>query len=891
MTSFLIVDGSSLIHRAFYAMPLLNNAAGQPTNAVYGLATMLTKVLERENPDFVAICFDKSRKTFRTEKFADYKGQRKETPPELKAQFEPAKELVNALGLVWEEIEGYEGDDIIGTLAQMGAANGIDVIVLTGDRDALQLIGDHVKIHMTQKGISDVKIWDKAALEEHYHLKPAQVIDFKGLMGDSSDNIPGVPGVGEKTALKLLAQYPTMEEIYQHLDEVKPAGLQKKLADNRELAFLSKELATIDCCVPGLKPLADYRRRPAGEELKDFYRKMNFQSLLRQLVQPEKVVLDSNNTADVSNGPWPEKKNSFSDTPCHLLETTTDAAACAARLQEAGQFSFWLDIQGAPYDGNIQACGFALPNGECFGLELMGILDIARIQPFAAVFSDVALAKTTFCAKEAQVALAAFGISLQGVRDDGVLAAYLLDPTANHYVLEDLAATYLQVESLWPTGIPLGQQAARKASYLQPLCCALSEALKEAGMYELYQKIELPLTAILAEMELCGIKVDGSRLQEMAQELQKVEQQLTAEIYDLAGHEFNLNSPKQLGGVLFDELHIPPVKKTKTGYSTDAEVLEQLAAEYDIAKLILEYRTYFKLRTTYAQGLPALIRADGKIHTSFNQTVTATGRLSSAEPNLQNIPVRDELGRKIRMAFVPEKAGNLLLAVDYSQIELRVLAHITGDEGLCQSFLEGEDIHTRTAAEVFGVPLTEVTKEQRRRAKAVNFGIIYGISDFGLARDLGIPRWEAKDYITLYLARYPKVAAYMRDIVAQGKQDGYVSTLLGRRRYLPELNSRNGNIRHFAERMALNTPIQGTAADILKIAMVHLAPRLKQENFQAKLLLQVHDELIFDLPEAEIPALVPLLQEVMSHPIELAVPLEVEVKVGADWYSMHKYER
>ncbi len=951
--TFLIVDGSSLIHRAFFALPVLNNARGEPTNAIYGMAMMLSRFLEQQAPDYAVICFDKSRHTFRTEKFIQYKSQRQETPPELKAQFEPAKRLVEAMGMVWEEIEGYEADDIIGTLAKAGAAADMEIMVLTGDKDALQLIDERIHIYMTQKGITDIKVWDFAALNERYHLKPAQIIDLKGLMGDSSDNIPGVPGIGEKTALKLLAQYPTMEEIYEHLAEIQPAGVQKKLAANRELAFLSKELATVYCDVPGLKPLSDYKRRCDKEELRTYYHRMNFQSLLRQL---EKAGTATGNAGATSGLPWPEKSlpaqaetglpwlektsaqagtdlpwpekgipaqgatgspgtgaplqgstfpaedakvpgviesesggnHAFWGKAVVLLQTAADITAMCEQLKQAGIFGFWLDWQGNSYDGEINGCGFALPDGTSWGLELMGGMDAARLGFLKDILADGTIKKALFAAKEVRVALAAHGLEVAGAEDDVVLASYLLNPAESRYDIKVLAAAYLNAGEEIGLTAPLWQRCGGQAALLLPLAERLKKELEKTGMYRLYREVELPLTFILADMELQGVRVDGGRLKEMAAEFLQAEQKLSLEIYRLAGREFNLNSPKQLGTVLFEDLNIPPLKKTKTGYSTDAEVLELLAADYEIARLLLQYRTYFKLRTTYAQGLPALIKADGKIHTSFNQTVTATGRLSSAEPNLQNIPVRDELGRKIRSAFVTEAPEHVLLAVDYSQIELRVLAHISDDDGLCQAFLNGEDIHARTAAEVFGIPIAEVSREQRRRAKAVNFGIVYGISDFGLSRDLGIPRAEAKDYIQRYLARYPQVAAYMKNIVEEGRQKGYVSTLMGRRRYLPDLNSRNGNIRSFAQRMALNTPIQGTAADILKIAMVNLAPRLKTEKFQAKLLLQVHDELIFEAPEREIIPLAGLLEEVMTHPVELRVPLVVDLKVGADWYSMKK---
>lgn len=887
---FLIIDGSSLVHRAFYAWPLLTNNNGEYTNAVYGLAVMMNKVLETEKPNKVAICFDKSRVTFRTEIFGDYKGGRHATPDELKPQFALAKTLMERMDITWEEIENYEADDIIGTLARLGSAEN-DVLILTGDRDSLQLIGDHTKVMLTKKGITNTEIWDKERLLEHYGLPPEKMIDLKALMGDASDNIPGIAGVGEKTALKLLNEFGNLDNILANAENIKANGLRNKVINGRESALMSRHLAIIDRHMeekfPELADLQRYEYNPEplqeNRKLVDFYKEMNFMSLLRAV--PKAVPKSAAKSTDKKDSEGSTEEMDFSGglfaaaVSVPVADTDVVPAELAAELQKCHGFAVCMQ-------GNSLAVQY-----DKAGKDEVCVLDAKALadDELGRVFAAENIKKLTFGGKNLAVRLGMSGGKCCGIADDVELMAYLLDPVAGSYEPYVLAAKYLNGDVINPKEYTEQELAALSVSLLPQLVAALRERLVELTMDKLYREMEMPLSLVLADMELNGIHVDKKVLQNIDLELSGLEADLMGKIYDLAGRSFNINSPKQLGEVLFVELGIPPVKKTKTGFSTNQEVLEQLKEEYAIADLVLQYRSVSKLRSTYAVGLQDLIGEDGKIHTTFNQTVTATGRLSSTDPNLQNIPVREEMGRQLRKAFLPS-GDNLLISADYSQIELRVLAHIADDAVLKKSFIDNEDIHARTAAEVFGVDIAEVTREQRRRAKAVNFGIVYGISEYGLARDLGITRAEGKEYIEKYLAGYDGVRFYMKDIVEQGKAKGYVETLLGRKRWLPDLNNRNYNLRSFAERTALNTPIQGTAADIMKLAMLKVADRLKAENLQTKMLLQVHDELILEAPPTEKAAAVRILREEMEGAFPLSVPMTVDVKCGTDWYHMEKID-
>ncbi len=891
-TKFLVVDGSSLLHRAFFALPLLTNPQGEYTNAVYGFATMFNRVLAQEKPQRVAVCFDKSRHTFRTELYAEYKGQRAATPSELSPQFESCKALLEAMGVVWEEAEGFEADDIIGTLSRLGAAEQNEVLILTGDRDSFQLIGENVRVMMTRKGISQTEIWDEAALLEHYALTPAQMIDLKALMGDASDNIPGVAGVGEKTALKLLAEYHDLDTVLANTANVSGKALRAKLENGRESALLSRRLAIIDCHMSGYDDLSKYDYQPqalaANQPLQDFYQRMGFTSFLKPLegtapkpkrteqlsLQPEQPKATA--PAPVADVPMPEYRLLL------LAEELPQKLAGAELLYLNVNRDFW-------------AFAAAEKPTEIFVVARQSLID-ALAQPENALGGWLQQRRLLGC--DLKPLLTLLGRYAAGVGpaelqawaarlEDLALAAYLLEPTATDYRAETLAARYLG----WPLLLEKQYEPAALAAYgigaLARLQQHIWPILQREQLLELYQQIERPLLPILAAMEAVGIIVSRETLQTLNQEFTAEESAHAARIYELAGHSFNINSPKQLGEVLFEEMGIAPLKKTKTGFSTSVEVLEQLAGQYEIAEQVLAFRSASKLRSTYAEGLQGLIAEDGRLHTSFNQTVTATGRLSSTDPNLQNIPVRTDMGRRLRKAFCAS-TGCVLLAADYSQIELRVLADISNDSVLQQSFFNKEDIHARTAAEVLGIGIDEVTPQQRRSAKAVNFGIVYGISDFGLAQDLGISRGEAKAYIEAYLQRYDGVRQYMQDIVAQGREHGFVQTLCGRKRWLPDLRSRNFNLRSFAERTALNTPIQGTAADIIKLAMLRVQQALTEAGLQSRMLLQVHDELIFDVPRTELEQLQALVREAMEGAFALKVPLVVDMKIGEDWYNMEK---
>ena len=853
MAKLLLIDGSSLLHRAFFALPLLSNKDGVFTNAVHGFMMMFNRVLSEESPDYLAVCFDKSRHTFRNRLFADYKGTRSETPIELRGQFELIKQVLDASGVRWLEMDDFEADDLLGTLARRGAAEGFRVDIYTGDRDIFQLVDDNTTVFWTRKGISDIERVDEAAVRERYGVTPPHLADLKGLMGDSSDNIPGVAGVGEKTAVKLLSQYGDLETLYEHSDELK-GKLAERIGSSRDMAFLSRDLATIRCDAPVKEGWDELAFDPDIDksELSSLYAKLGLHQLMRRL-KPTGATGESKKAQpaapiDDPDRPWPE-------------EGETDAATAP--------------VEAAPAPAG-DACVLLLQDGK---LTLMppgsGPLAAGDPTAYADLLADGSIPKITCDAKEIIKHLAAFGLSLSGVTDDVLLAAYLIDPSRGEYLLSELLPEY---------GLP----AADPVRFLPALCQKLRDTLVSRDMMKLYTEMELPLSEVLARMELAGIRADAGRLREMSVELAEAADKYQKRIYEQAGHEFNINSPKQLGTVLFEELGIPPLKKTRSGYSTDAEVLETLALTQPICQDILDYRFVTKLRSTYTEGLSRLVAADGKIHTCFKQTVTATGRLSSVEPNLQNIPIRQEEGRRIRRVFMPDETGDYLLAADYSQIELRVLAHISGDAKLRQAYIDEEDIHARTASEVFGVPIDQVTPDLRRAAKAVNFGIVYGISSYGLSRDLGVSRNEAQQYIDRYLARYPEVAAYQARIILEAKEKGYVETLFGRRRYLPDLLSRNFNLRSFAQRVAMNAPIQGSAADIIKLAMISVDRDMRERGLASKMLLQVHDELIFNVPEGELEIMKEMVRQHMEHAVELSVPLTVDVKAGHDWYAMEE---
>lgn len=861
-----LLDGHSLAFRAFFALPLLSTASGRYTNATYGFAMMLTRLLEDNEPAFIAVAFDKGRPTERLKKYAAYKGTRDKTPTEMAEQIPYIKEILNAYNIPILEADGHEADDIIGTLAKQAAMAGLETVIVTGDRDTLQLVSPTVNVWLTRRGITDVEIYDEAAVEDRYGLTPQQLIDLKALMGDSSDNIPGVPGIGEKTGIKLLKEANTLDALLAHPDAYSSKKTLERLRTYRDQALLSRDLGTIVCDLSLPLGISDLKRQEADyQQLATVYQEYELRSLLEKL-----PLADRNTVAQQPEVPLCDWQ---------LITNETDSALLKELLAKHTSCALATSVID-----DVMHLAFSFPKGATYVVPsaLPGLTDmLANSALTELVGHDL---------KSAAVALAnAAGIELPPFAGDTLLAAYLLDPSQNNYDLGQLVEHHLQKCLQQLDDDPLAALAMASA-IVWPLLRELEAKLADLNLEDLYRKVELPLSQVLAAMELQGVHVDRSTLVDMQADLEQRLALIMEEIYAAAGQEFNINSPKQLGQILFEHLRLPVIKKTKTGYSTDAEVLEALADEHIIVSKILEYRQLAKLKSTYLDGLLQVINPlDEKVHTTYHQTVTTTGRLSSSEPNLQNIPVRLEEGRRIRKAFRPAAGATHIMSADYSQIELRILAHISQDPILMKAFLHDEDIHTRTAAEVFGVELGEVTAEMRSRAKAVNFGIVYGISDYGLSRDLKVSRAEAKNYIDRYFKRYAGVRNYIDRVIAQARQDGYVTTLLQRRRYLPEINSRNFNLRSFAERTAMNTPIQGSAADQIKLAMVNIDRRLRAEQFASKMILQVHDELIFEVYEPELEALAQLVRAEMETALELLVPLKVDIKVGTNWYNVKPY--
>lgn len=878
MEKLILIDGNSIANRAFYALPLLNNSQGLHTNAVYGFTTMLLKLIEEEKPTHFLVAFDAGKITFRHKDYKDYKGGRAKTPPELSEQFPLIKELLEAFAIKQFELEGYEADDIIGTLTREADENKKPVVVVTGDKDMLQLASEHVTIALTRKGISEVERYQPAEIKEKYGLTPQQITDLKGLMGDASDNIPGVPGIGEKTGLKLLHEFGTVEEVIANTDKLK-GKMKEKLEAHADDAKFSKELATIYREVPMDRPWDELVYDGYDEDaLSAMFRKLEFNSLLERLnlssvpSSQESVELKVSVLSKQELHRWDELKSSI----------------CSLHVEVIGE---------NPHQGEL--VGVALLCGD-EGYYVSGETLLSdEGQPIRAWLSDASTEKWIYDAHKAEVALHWSGVELRGIAFDVLLATYLLDPTESNQSLNALAAKY-QVSGLRSDDEVFGKGAklripeedvtaehlCRKALAIEQLVPKLKEQLKESDMESLFYDLEQPLSMVLAQMEKTGIRVEKEELVEYGQALQGKIDEYIARIYELAGTEFNINSTKQLGEILFDKLGLPVVKKTKTGYSTDAEVLEKLEPYHEIVGQILLYRQLAKLQSTYVEGLIKEVREEtGKVHTYYRQTIAATGRLSSQFPNLQNIPIRLEEGRKIRKVFKPAEEGWYILAADYSQIELRVLAHISQDEKLMEAFRDNMDIHTKTAMDVFGVSADQVDSNMRRQAKAVNFGIVYGISDYGLSQNLNITRKEAAQFIEQYFHVFQGVRKFMDDVVKQARQDGYVSTLLQRRRYLPEIHASNFNLRSFAERTAMNTPIQGTAADIIKLAMVQMSERMKAEKVKSRMLLQVHDELVFEVPEEELELMKKLVPETMENALKLDVPLRADVEYGVNWYE------
>lgn len=871
-----MIDGNSLSFRAFYALPLLSNKAGIHTNAILGFAKLLEKIIREEQPTHFLVAFDAGKTTFRHSKYSEYKGGRQKTPPELSEQFPYIRQLLDAYHIKHYELENYEADDIIGTLSKEADQNDFETIIVTGDRDLTQLATQNVTIYYTKKGVTDVDHYTPEFIAEKYNgLKPIQIIDMKGLMGDSSDNIPGVAGVGEKTAIKLLKQFDSVEGVYENIDKVSGKKLKEKLELSHEDALMSKDLATINRYSPIEVTLNDTKL----SDIKDNHEKIE----LFKKLEFKQLLADIDNKA--SEFEQEQKQVSFEILP-------TFEYVDFNHLDEA---VIHFEIDGSNYlKDDILKFGF-------YDKERYIVVDADNIKDYPELIKwleNENSKKVVYDAKKTFVIAHRLNINIQNIVFDAMLASYIIDPSRTiddvYSVVTNYHQTYVKEDvSIYGKGkkrqVPdteiLNTHIASITKSIDAVKPLMEKELESHQQMNLLKDLELPLARILSKMEEIGIYTDVNDLQRMQQELQEKLELLVQRIHDAAGEEFNINSPKQLGVVLFETLKLPVIKKTKTGYSTAVDVLEQLQNEHPIINDILEYRQLAKLQSTYVEGLQKVISNDKRIHTRFNQTLAQTGRLSSVDPNLQNIPIRLEEGRKIRKAFKPSSEDSVILSADYSQIELRVLAHITQDDSLKEAFIHGQDIHTATARKVFGVEAEEVTDLMRRQAKAVNFGIVYGISDYGLSQSLNITRKEAKIFIDDYLASFPGVKQYMSDIVKDAKANGYVETLLHRRRYIPDITSRNFNLRGFAERTAMNTPIQGSAADIIKLAMVEFDKQVQHTSYKAKLLLQVHDELIFEVPKSEVEEFSLFVEDIMEHALDLDVPLKVDSNYGPTWYD------
>lgn len=880
----MIIDGSSLLHRAFYALPLLSTKNGTYTNGVYGFLTMLFKIKDKYNPEFICVAFDKKGPTFRHKEYDQYKGTRSATPSELAQQFPIIKEILHAMNITTLEMSEYEADDIAGTLAKEGEMENLDVILVTGDRDYLQLASDKSKVLITKKGITDMEIYDKDKIMEEYGIEPAKFIELKGLMGDKSDNIPGVPGIGEKTGLKLIKEYETIENIYKNINQISGKKLKENLIENETLAYLSRKLGEIITNVPLDTTITDLKViEPKWDELKILFEDLEFKSLLN-------IVPDE----------FKERKEEVSVN--YGFKSIQPSEFKEFILNIKSKIAFKFILKDSNYiESEIIGVGIK-PEGTITHFIDLKLFKEEFIIEFKSIFEDNNITKIGHNLKLDIVQLLRLGISIENFTFDSMISQYLINPSQNNYSINHLSEDYLDHYGLDQEELlGKGKKAINYGDLSQESICKdlafnletvfklepiMMEKLEEQNMISLYYDVELPLVEVLASMEFQGFHIDENELIVLGKEYDIEISTLTSSIYEHADMEFNINSPKQIGEILFEKLQLPVIKKTKTGYSTDVEVLEKLQSQHPIIDYILRYRQIVKLKSTYIDGLISLInRKTGRIHSSFNQTIATTGRISSTDPNLQNIPIRTEDGRKIRKAFVAEKPDFKLLDGDYSQIELRVLAHISGDPKMIEAFIDDEDIHQKTAAEVFHVTKEEVTPLLRSRAKAVNFGIVYGISDYGLSRDLNIPRKEAKEYIDKYLDNYSLVKQYMVDIVSEGKDKGYVETILHRRRFIPELNAKNFNVRSFGERIAMNTPIQGSAADIIKLAMVRVYRELKKLKLKSRLILQVHDELIIETHKDEIDRVKLLMKDIMENSLVLKIPLKVELMVGDSWYD------
>ena len=867
-SKIVLIDGHSILNRAFYGLPDLTNAEGLHTNAIYGFLTIMFKLLEEEKPEYLTVAFDVHAPTFRHKMYAEYKGTRKPMADELRQQVPVIKEVLHAMGVKTIECAGLEADDLIGTLSNRCENEGMEVTVISGDRDLLQLATEHVKIRIpkTKQGKTEIEDYYAKDVEERYQVTPKEFIDLKALMGDTADNIPGVPSIGEKTATKIITQYHSIEEAHEHVDELKPPRASKALSEHWDLAVLSKELATINVKADFPYELSEAKLGNLyTEEAYIFFQKLEFKNLLSRF--------------DVS-APANKVEDGFK-----IITSKSEAEKVFVQAEEASTIGavIFKDLENVlPLFADQAGLGGI---GLCFSKEESYCIKVEKDitgEWLLKKLADVAEKAETYAMFHLKESMEQVTIRNQANCFDVSVAAYLLNPLKNNYTWEDVAREHLGL--MIDEKIDQDMKACYESYVNYASVEVLRQKLRDTKMDTLFRDIEMPLVFTLFDMEQNGIRVEADALKQYGDQLAGKIAELEKEIYEEAGETFNINSPKQLGVVLFENMKLPGGRKTKTGYSTAADVLEKLAPEHPVVAKILEYRQYTKLKSTYADGLANYIQDDGRIHGKFNQTITATGRISSTEPNLQNIPVRMELGRLIRKFFIPEE-GYRFVDADYSQIELRVLAHCSGDEHLIQAYKEQSDIHRITASQVFHIPFDEVTPQQRRNAKAVNFGIVYGISSFGLSQDLSITRKEAAKYIDDYFATYPGIKTFLDHAVTHAKEEGYVVTLFGRRRPVPELSSSNFMQRSFGERVAMNSPIQGAAADIIKIAMIRVNQRLKDQKMKSRLVLQVHDELLIEAYEPELDEVQNILKEEMEHAAELKVPLEIDMHTGDNWYE------
>ena len=869
--SLVLIDGNSLLYRAFFALPPLTNAQGEVTNAAYGFTMMLCKVLEEEQPDMVAVAFDLPGPTFRHDLFEEYKATRRAMPDELAPQVGMAREILADMNIPIYEMQSYEADDVIGTLAARAERAGCRVLIVTGDLDELQLVSDQVSVMLTRRGITDTKVYDKRAVEERYGLKPEQLADFRALRGDTTDNIPGVPGVGEKTASVLIGEYGSLEELLARAEEVKPPRIGAALVAHAEVARRAKDLSVIVRDLPiEFEPERLHRRPPDEKKLAELFRRLDFRTLLKRLESTREEVRGTH----------------------RLVDEVAEAKALAKELAGEAEIALHpMAESGSGLRAALRGIGLSA-DGEPAVVMGDGAKVAELIAPLKPALESAEVGKVGHDLKRSALCLWCQGVELRGLTFDTMIAAHLVNPARKVEKLSEVVFDYLGAERLEPEDPADPAGAAAAVRWIGELKQLLGDELAALGLVKLFDELEMPLIPVLVEMEQVGVAVDCAALGELSSRLGARAAELEREIHALAGEEFNIGSPTQLRHILFEKLGLPPdkTKRTKTGYSTGAEVLAGLS-EHEIITKILEYREVTKLKSTYVDALPPLVNPKtGRIHTSFNQAITATGRLSSTNPNLQNIPIRTEAGMEIRRCFVTGSPDNLLLSADYSQIELRILAHVTEDENLIEVFGRDEDLHRAAAVEIFGVEPEGVTPQMRAFAKTVNFGIPYGISDFRLAREMGIPQENARKYMERYFARFPRVRQYVQEMPARARELGYVQTLMGRRRPLPELRTRAAAVRQAAERMAINTPMQGSAAEIIKVAMLRVHEGLREQKLCGRMILQVHDELVLEAPERELREMASLVGRCMANAYELRVPLKVEVKAGRNWLDMESVE-